>query len=72
MSEEQEAEEKANRAKEMNHRLAEQNASVFETWLNDHRLAEQNASAFEAWLNDHRDATKEEAHKRLTDIYRYY
>lgn len=30
------------------------------------RLAEQHASAFESWLNDNRDATKEEAHERLT------
>ncbi len=36
---EQEAEQKAKKANEMHHRLADQHASAFEAWLNEHRDA---------------------------------
>ena len=49
---------------EMDDKEAEQKAEKLQGL--HHNLAESHASAFEAWLNENRDATKEEAHERLT------
>lgn len=48
----------------MNEQEAEKKAKQLQEM--HHRLAESHASAFEAWLNENKDATKEQAHERLT------